>query len=65
MAMEGEGLGWLPQSGIEDALMQGRLVRAGSAEWEEGLDIRLFRTAGEPRPLIDRIWRETELNFKM
>jgi len=65
MAMEGEGLGWLPQSGIEDALMQGRLVRAGSAEWEESLDIRLFRTAGESRPLIDRIWRETELNFKM
>ena len=63
MALEGAGVGWLPQSGIGDDLTQGRLVRAGPGEWEETLDIRLFRAAGESRPLIKRIWQETESNF--
>jgi len=61
MALEGAGVGWLPRSGVDEALKQGRLVRVGSEEWEETLDIRLFRAKGRSRPLIDRVWREAEL----
>ena len=59
MALAGAGMAWLPESAIKVALDEGRLVRAGDVEWEESLEIRLYRAHGENRRVINEIWEIT------
>lgn len=57
MALEGNGLAWLPRSLIQDDLTQGRLIDAGGSAWRIPLQIRLYRmrTSGNAGP--DPLWR--------
>lgn len=61
MALEGAGMAWLPESAIKFELDEGRLVRAGGAEWEEHLEIRLYRAHGDDRRIIHEIWNFASL----
>jgi DNA-binding transcriptional LysR family regulator len=56
MALSGHGLCWLPESCIARDLAEGRLVRAGGAQWTLQLDIRLFRAVGHRKPVLDAVW---------
>lgn len=56
MAVEGQGLAWLPESSARRDLADGRLVRAGGGRWVVGMDIRLYRAADQGRPEVERLW---------
>ncbi|MGT2478646.1 LysR substrate-binding domain-containing protein [Methylobacterium oryzae CBMB20] len=44
----GDGVAWLPLTLAEEALARGQLVRAGPATLDVPVEIRLFRSPGEP-----------------
>lgn len=56
MALEGHGLAWLPESSIQKELEQGRLVKAGGAEWEISMEVRVYRSMDKTRPLVEKFW---------
>ncbi|WP_454737128.1 LysR substrate-binding domain-containing protein [Cupriavidus necator] len=56
MVVAGHGVGWLPESCVADELSAGTLVVAGPAAWATSLDIRLYRSASTPKPLVDELW---------
>jgi DNA-binding transcriptional LysR family regulator len=57
MAKRGNGLAWLPQMVVDDALMAGELVLAGGAELAIGFDISLHRSRSNQAEQVMRIWR--------
>ena len=60
MALAGHGLAWLPESCIMRELAEGRLVRAGSEQWTLTLEIRLYRSIDNHKPLLDELWSMLE-----
>lgn len=54
----GYGLGWLPERVVRQALDEGQLVRAGDAQWEIPLEVRLYRHQHHRHPGLDQLWRE-------
>ncbi len=63
MALEGQGLAFLPHSAVRSELRSGRLVRAvpaGLAGLELTLDVRLYREKpggrSAPKPLVQALW---------
>ncbi|HEY0835153.1 MAG TPA: LysR family transcriptional regulator [Azospirillum sp.] len=56
MARDGRGVAWLPQSLIADDLEAGRLVRAGGADWDVAVDIRLFRPRARLSAAAEAFW---------
>lgn len=60
MALAGHGLAWLPESCIMRELAEGRLLRAGSDQWALTLEIRLYRSIDNRKPLLDELWKTLE-----
>lgn len=56
MALAGHGLGWLPDSCVEQELEKGRLAPASDAQWATRLEIRLYRSWENRNPVVDRLW---------
>jgi DNA-binding transcriptional LysR family regulator len=56
MALEGEGIAWLPKSLITSELESGTLVAAGGAGWTVELELRVYRDAFNRDELIGRLW---------
>lgn len=56
MALEGQGLAWLPLSSVRRELKSGRLVAAGDDSWGGNMEVRLYRTAELGRPKMEEIW---------
>lgn len=56
MALEGQGLAWLPASSIRRELKSGSLVRAGDESWSRGMEVRLYRTGDLGRPKMEEVW---------
>lgn len=56
MVVAGHGLGWLPESCATDDVKEGRLVAAGPAGWATDLEVRLYRSASNPKPVVARLW---------
>ncbi len=56
MVMSGWGLAWMPESLVADELEDGRLVRAAEPEWHMNVEIRLYRSKENRRPIVKRIW---------
>ncbi|MDJ1160239.1 LysR family transcriptional regulator [Chelatococcus sp. SYSU_G07232] len=56
MAVEGWGLAWIPESILADDLAAGRLVRAADPSWDLTVDIRLYRSLANDRPIVARFW---------
>jgi DNA-binding transcriptional LysR family regulator len=58
MAREGRGVAWLPVSLVESEVALGRLVRAGGADLEIPVDIRVFRPTARQSPAAEAFWSE-------
>jgi DNA-binding transcriptional LysR family regulator len=56
MARQGQGVAWLPQTLAEEDMRRGRLVRAGSEEFEIPIEIRLFRSSECRNKIADILW---------
>jgi DNA-binding transcriptional LysR family regulator len=56
MALEGWGLAWVPEGILGDELADGRLVTAGDASWSLDVEIRLYRSLANTRPVVARFW---------
>lgn len=55
MVVAGHGVGWLPESCVADELREGKLVMAGSAEWTTNLEVRLYRSATNPKAVVKEL----------
>jgi LysR family transcriptional regulator, hypochlorite-specific transcription factor HypT len=56
VALEGEGIAWLPKSLIDADLASGTLVPAGGAAWTLELELRVYRDASNRDELLSRLW---------
>jgi Transcriptional regulator len=56
MAVEGQGIAWLPASSIKRELKTGDLVPAGDESWNRSMEIRLYRTGDLGRPKMEEVW---------
>jgi len=56
MALAGHGLGWLPDSCVEQEVEAGRLALASDGQWGTRLEIRLYRSWENRNPVVDRLW---------
>lgn len=57
MAVQGRGVAWLPGMLVQDDLAQGRLVRAGGAEWDIPVEICLYRQPTDMAAVAEQLWR--------
>ncbi|QFU01699.1 HTH-type transcriptional regulator YjiE [Halomonas sp. THAF5a] len=58
MVMQGMGMAWIPDFCIRQELKDGRLVRAGDAQWDVPLEIRLYRCSLVHKPGVEKLWRQ-------
>jgi len=56
MARSGRGLAWLPLSLVKPQLDSGELVRAGAAQWDIPIVIRIFRPRLRQSPTVEKFW---------
>ncbi len=56
MALEARGLTWLPESIVRETVGAGKLVRAGSRDWDVPLEIRIYRSSERLRPTATDLW---------
>jgi DNA-binding transcriptional LysR family regulator len=56
MAREGRGITWAPRSLVEEDLATGRLLRAGSEEWDIAISICLFRPRSRMTNAAEAFW---------
>jgi DNA-binding transcriptional LysR family regulator len=56
MAATGRGVAWLPRSLIAEDLSHGRLVAAGPAAMEVGMEIHLIRPITDLGPAAEQFW---------
>lgn len=57
MALEGQGVAWVPRLSIERELAEGKLVVCGGEQWVIPLEIRLYRCTLVHKPPVERLWR--------
>lgn len=60
LAVNGEGLAWLPRSLIDKELAAGTLVMAGERNWQLELELRLYRDRHNQMPLLNDFWHFLE-----
>lgn len=56
MAVAGRGVAWLPLTLIQSDLATGRLVRAGSGDWDIPVEIRVYRPRHRLSPTAEAFW---------
>jgi LysR family transcriptional regulator, hypochlorite-specific transcription factor HypT len=56
MAVAGRGIAWLPLTLIQSDLATGRLVRAGSGDWDIPVEIRVYRPRHRLSPTAEQFW---------
>ncbi|MBX3651076.1 MAG: LysR family transcriptional regulator [Burkholderiales bacterium] len=56
MVMAGRGIAWLPKAIVSKELAEGKLALAGSEQWSEPIDIRIYYSVDNQRALPKRIW---------
>jgi DNA-binding transcriptional LysR family regulator len=57
MVVAGHGVGWLPQSCVQQDVQDGRLVSAGGPMWSTALEIRLYSRARTTNRFAERLWQ--------
>lgn len=60
MARQGFGLAWLPHTLVESDLRAGTLVRADSARNDIHMEIRLYQSVDNAKPLARQVWSRIE-----
>ncbi len=63
MALEARGLAWLPESIVRETIEAGKLVRAGSTDWDVPLEIRIYRSSEKLRPTAMDLWEFLQSNY--
>lgn len=56
MALDGQGLAWLPGLLVDEDIAAGRLLVAAPDEWIIGLEIRLYRDRAALAPAAEALW---------
>lgn len=56
LTLRGLGIAWLPERAIAEALLEGRLLRAGDASWDAHFDIRFYRRRANRSVQVERLW---------
>ena len=56
MVVAGNGVAWLPEKCVARELRDRKIAVAGSGKWGTQLEIRLFRSSENRRPVVDRLW---------
>lgn len=56
MALDRRGLAWLPESIVRETIEAGKLVRAGSRDWDVPLEIRIYRSSERLKPTATDLW---------
>ena len=56
MVVAGHGVGWLPESCVTQELKEGKLVQAGPSGWATDLEVRMYRSATSPKPIVADLW---------
>lgn len=56
MARQGRGVTWAPRNLVADDFSNGRLLRAGGAEWDIDISISLFRSRARMTNAAERFW---------
>lgn len=56
MAMAGWGVAWVPESLMTAELAGGTLVRAAGNSWDISVEIRLYRSKSNRRPIVGKVW---------
>jgi LysR family transcriptional regulator, hypochlorite-specific transcription factor HypT len=64
MAREGRGLTWAPRSLVEPDLAAGRLIRAGSADWDIAIGVCLFRSRARMTNAAEAFWSTVQKGLK-
>ena len=54
--MEGDGLAWLPRSGVQEELDAGVLVPAGRSQWHLDVELRVYRDASNRSEFLENLW---------
>ncbi|NLW05098.1 MAG: LysR family transcriptional regulator [Pseudomonadaceae bacterium] len=57
MALEGQGVAWVPRLSIERELAEKKLVVCGGEHWIIPLEIRLYRCTLVHKPSVERLWQ--------
>ena len=60
LALDGRGIAWVPANVVSGELARGRLVPAGSADWEIPVEVRLFRPRQKLSDTLERFWSFVE-----
>lgn len=60
MTLAGRGTAWLPSLCIASELEHGRLMAAGGDPWQVSLEVRIYRWAGNTKPIVERVWQAIE-----
>ncbi len=56
MALEGQGIAWLPYTCTARDLETGGLVPVGNCDHRTQMDIRIFRSSTPTKPSVERLW---------
>lgn len=56
MVMAGHGLGWLPERCVARELQEKKIAVAGPDKWSTPLEIRVYRSSENRRPIVDKLW---------
>lgn len=60
MAVEGQGIAWVPRLSMRAELERGELVVCGGTHWHVPLEIRLYRCALVRKANVRLLWRKLE-----
>ncbi len=56
LVLQGRGVAWLQKTVVEEDLRRGRLVEAGDEKWRQSNEIRVFRSLGPGRNMLEKAW---------
>ena len=56
MVVAGNGIAWLPEKCVARELEDKKIALAGSEKWGTQLEIRIFRSSENRRPVVDKLW---------
>jgi LysR family transcriptional regulator, hypochlorite-specific transcription factor HypT len=57
MIVQGHGIGWLPESCAVREVSDGVLVQAGDGDWVSDIDVRVYRSLDNTKPIVDMVWQ--------
>lgn len=60
MALQGNGIAWMPRLCIERELAEGSLVACEGEEWQTPLEVRLYRCTLVNKPIVNALWKKLQ-----